>query len=441
MGRDHIAGVWRAYCLYAAGDLEAAQSTLAHTETLRALDLHVITHVLQNVRSWIAFGAGDMARALACNESANHIAQTLGPVTGLAIGLSNRAYMSIAHGQMAWAEQALERLASNHSLIEYVHTAGAISLLRAWAAYVSGEREACARSLKDALTRARDERHRLRMRAYPKALAAVLPIAFHEGIAIDAAITLVRECGIAPPATAPESWPWPVKVYTLGRFEVSCNGAALAFGRKAPKRTIALLKALIALGGNDVPEARLADALWPDLDGDAAMECLAAALHRLRRLLGSNDAIVQRSGLLSVNRKHCFVDAWAFEAGLEKSGKLTETLPLYRGAFLAADGDAPWSEPMRERLRSKFEYAVGVAGRDREAAGRFHEALAMYSTGIEVDGLIEAFYQGAMRCLIELGRTSEAAAQYKLLSRTFSRMLGLAPSVESRRLYDSLRLE
>ncbi len=37
-----------------------------------------------------------------------------------------------------------------------------------------------------------------------------------------------------------------------------------ADSRKAPKKVLALLKAIIAHGGKDVPEQKLIDALWPD---------------------------------------------------------------------------------------------------------------------------------------------------------------------------------
>ena len=52
----------------------------------------------------------------------------------------------------------------------------------------------------------------------------------------------------------------------------------IEFGRKAPKRTLGLLKAIIAFGGKGVPEQRLADALWPELEGDAAHELVGTVV-------------------------------------------------------------------------------------------------------------------------------------------------------------------
>jgi pentatricopeptide repeat protein len=218
------------------------------------------------------------------------------------------------------------------------------------------------------------------------------------------------------------------------------NDKRLEFGRKAPKRTIALLKALIALGGRDVPEQRLADALWPDLEADAAHESLAAALHRLRRLLGANEAILQRSGTLSLNKQHCFVDAPGFEEALNRHGSRA-ALPLYRGSFLPGDTDAPWSASTRERLRGKFIRAVESAGRELEGAGRPEEAVDLYLRGIETDDLVEPFYRGLMRCYCKLNRHTEAAATFRRLRHTLSVTLGAMPSSESQKLFEELRLQ
>lgn len=440
VGRDYVAAVWRALCQCAAGDLEAAQATSRRLETLNAVDLHVITHVLENARSWIAFGRGEIARALEHNQASIHISETLGPCTTLSLLLPNRAFFLIAASECGSAREPLDRIWREKALIEFEHMSGSVALLEAWLASRLGDQARCLEILREALALGRDECDRLRMRWYRMALQDLLPIALQHGVEIDVAHKLIRECAIPPPSWAPDYWPWPVRIYTLGRFEVVVNDKQLEFGRKAPKRTIALLKALIALGGRDVPEQRLADALWPDLEADAALESLAAALHRLRRLLGANEAIRQRSGTLSLNEQHCFVDAPGFEEALNRQGSRA-ALPLYRGNFLPGDTDAPWSASTRERLRGKFIRAVESAGRDLEGAGRPEEAVDLYLRGIETDDLVEPFYRGLMRCYCKLNRHTEAAATFRRLRQTLSVTLGAKPSSESQKLVEELRLK
>jgi len=272
-------------------------------------------------------------------------------------------------------------------------------------------------------------------------LAELLPLALERGIETAAARALIRERNLSPPSGLPEVWPWPVRIYTLGRFEVLVNDAPLEFGRKAPKRTIALLKAIIALGGKDVREQRVCDALWPDLEGDAARDALAAALYRLRRLLGANEAVRQLDGALSLNEQRCFVDAWAFEGSVEQPGREQSALKLYRGGFLQGDTEAPWGASMRERLRGKFVRTLQASARKLENVERYEEAIHLYSRGIEADDLVEPFYQGLMRSYQNLGRHAEAASAYRRLRQTLSVTLGVQPGLESQRLFEELRLQ
>ena len=102
-------------------------------------------------------------------------------------------------------------------------------------------------------------------------------------------------------ATVSDSWPFPLKVYTLGRFALVSNGRRVAFSGKVQQKPLAMLKVLIAFGGKNVSESRLIDALWPEAEGDAANRNLDTTLHRLRKLLGNNEAILLQEGQISLN--------------------------------------------------------------------------------------------------------------------------------------------
>jgi DNA-binding SARP family transcriptional activator len=278
----------------------------------------------------------------------------------------------------------------------------------------------------------------MRLRWFPLALAELLPFALERGIETGIARTLIADCSLKPAHPFLESWPWPVRIYTLGRFQVLVDDKPIEFKRKAPKRTLALLKAIVAFGGKDVPEQRLADALWPEQEGDAAHESLAAALHRLRRLLGRNQFIVQSEGMLSLDPERCFVDTWAFDMALLQPERVEAAQRVYRGAFLEGEPDTQWSVSLRERLRSKFVRAVQTAAQRLEADSLHAEAIELYLRGLEADDLVEAFYQGLMRSYQSVGCTAEATAIFRRLSRTLAASLGLDPSMESQRLFRSV---
>jgi DNA-binding SARP family transcriptional activator len=265
--------------------------------------------------------------------------------------------------------------------------------------------------------------------------------ALRYGIEVEFVQKFIGEYPLAPELPAPDNWPWPVKVGTLGPFELLVNGTPPKYSRKTPRKTLSLLAAIIALGGHNVPEERLIDALWPDEEGDVGHRLLASTLHRLRELLGDQQGIQQRGGKLSINPARCWVDAFAVQRLAEDptTAALDAALALYRGSFLSDQGEAPWAVPMRERLRAKFVDAVARRGAELEQAGNAKAALGWYLRGLEADDLAEPLYQGLMRCYGGLDRRAEALSVYQRLSQMLSLKLGGRPSSASERLYQSLR--
>ncbi len=60
---------------------------------------------------------------------------------------------------------------------------------------------------------------------------------------------------------------WPLKIYTLGRFELVRDNKPIGLSRKAPKKPFTMLKTLITFGGKDVSESQISDILWPEAEG------------------------------------------------------------------------------------------------------------------------------------------------------------------------------
>jgi len=242
-----------------------------------------------------------------------------------------------------------------------------------------------------------------------------------------------------------EEWPWPVRIYALGRFELYVGDQPLARTAKPPHKLLLLLKALICMGGTRVRDHRLIDALWPDDEADAGRAAFTVTLHRLRKLLGHTEAVQMEDGLVSLDPQVCWVDALAFEALANETTaaggnapSIETVLSLYRGALLPADQDEAWTVAARERLRSKFVRMVATHARRLEELQQWEAAIALYSRGLEADDLIESFYQGLMRCYQALGRPAEAISAYRRLQHTLTATLGMGPSVETEALWRSI---
>ncbi|MBI5874912.1 MAG: hypothetical protein HZB81_03545 [Deltaproteobacteria bacterium] len=156
-------------------------------------------------------------------------------------------------------------------------------------------------------------------------MAVLCARALDAGIEPEFITDYIRRHRIVPPNSSPyplqmgtkeiislkrgtEKWPYPVKIYTLGKFEIVKDGKPVEFSGKIQKKPLELLKAIIALGGEDVPEEKVADKLWPNVDGDMAHQSFATTLKRLRRLLGNKDAVRLSAGYVTLDRRYCWVE-------------------------------------------------------------------------------------------------------------------------------------
>lgn len=399
-----------------------------------------------HLAAWIALRRGDVPTATRHATLAVELAAASGWLVTHARCLHLRARVAYALGEVAQALQdlaAMRRLAqeldnrvlhSQAALLEALMAPDAVQaapvLARGWK-----------------LARETDLRHTLWL--LPKDGGVLCARALALDIEPRFVADVVRALAVEPPADAPDAWPWPVKVRALGGFDLEVRGAPVVFAHKVPKRVIGLLQALLAFGGSEVGVERLADALWPELDGDAAHQALEAALYRLRRILTLPEAVRLHEGAVSLHPRHCWIDVRAFErlcteatsAAADEARAVDaaqRALKLYRGPLLAAQTQEAWSTPAREQVRSRFVHLVTCSAEWLERAGAHEAAVAGYLRAIEVDPLAEALYQALMRYHLAAGRRAEGRAVYQLLCRTLAVDGARQPSAASQALGRSL---
>ena len=337
-------------------------------------------------------------------------------------------------------EQAKLLLLHSRALIERAAMFGcwrAVHLLmEAWLANRENDSERMLTYLRQSLAVAREGNQRYYLRFPDRALVPLFRLALEQGIDVSLVQELIRTFRLKPPKDAPDLWPWPVRINTLGQFKVRNNGQDLEFPRKLPRKTLLLLKAIVAFGGRDVPEQALCDALWGDEEGDAARNALSITVLRLRKLLGSNESVTHQGGRISLNPEMCWVDAWVFEARLSDTGfDSQKVLALYGGTFLPEDEGESWSVAPRERLRGKFIDALSRYSVALESEGDLSGAVKCYMRGIDADPIVESFHQGLMRCYERMDKRSEAFSAYRRLKHTLSVLLGVPPSDATQRLF------
>lgn len=294
-----------------------------------------------------------------------------------------------------------------------------------------------------------------------KVMTELFTLALEEGVEVEHVQKVIRLHAMAPTEAQLhlDNWPWPVRVYTLGRFVLEHDGKPVMFGAKTPKKPLELLKAVIALGGGDVSEEKIIDALWPEAPGDLAYKSFEMALQRLRKLLCSDKAVRRQEGKLTLDNRFCWTDIAAFEQmadaeqelqnadrkqrGHRKNAaeveQLEKAIALYKGHLLPTDTREPWLALPRERLRSKFLRLVTKAGEQYEQAGEWKKAIDCFERGLERDPACEEFYQHLMRCHAKLGHRSEAVKVYERCHTALRHSLGLEPSARTQLILASIR--
>ena len=248
-----------------------------------------------------------------------------------------------------------------------------------------------------------------------------------------------------------DSAPGPHRVYiqALGGFELSVAGHPLAGGLKPQRRPLELLKMLV-VACEPISAEQLADVLWPDSDGDTARNCLQVAVHRLRRLLDCEQAVVVKDRKLCLNRSVCWVDAWAFQTEWDNLKRLrrndpafaeqaNRALQLYRGHLFSHDSEQPWMLATRERLRRSWLGLVRRAGDHFEQRQEWLRAVDLYERALELDPVAEAIYRRLMVCEHNAGERAEALHTYSRCRNQLACILGIAPSAETEQLYQHLR--
>lgn len=285
----------------------------------------------------------------------------------------------------------------------------------------------------------------------PDKLSSVFSMALEAGVETRYVKELIKTNNLAgyAPEGSTDEWPWPVRIYTLGRFELYTDNSRVVFDGRAQQKPLALLKALIALGGRGVPLEEAADALWPDSDGDTAYRACATTLHRLRKLIGNDRAILVSEGALTLDPRLCWVDVWRFnsllneaESGVDclKTAHLErKAVELYRGPFLAGE-KLSCIVPARERLRDRFIKHAGLLASRHEDSGELNSAIELYNKGIEADELAERFYLGLIVCHAREGNRSEAIKAYRRCKSAFTRVLGAPVSGAIEAAYKKLIL-
>ena len=435
----------RAHMRNAYGDWKGALEDLERGRRILPNSQLVIVIHFYWAQFWSVVLSGDMARAAELWKAFGTL-----PMAGVPFNTAYNQSAVFFLCESGRSEDALERVTKWHAALAGMKSPFLDFNLLLMKSYVLLSRDCfdeARESLAQALSIGAARRFSTALGWVPQLMAPLLGFALEKGIERSYVRHLIRCRGLAPTESSDADWPHPIKVRALGGFEVAVDDHPIRFTKRPQHRTLALLKAIVAFGGENVSVSKVIAALWPDSEGDAAHKSFTVALHRLRKLLVSDKAVRLSDGVVSLDREIVWSDLRAFvvlseriEFGDRASHRQAarQVLALYRGHLLDNDEDA-WSLPLRESVRARFHRCVRILGDKLDAEERHADALHLYERLIELDPLAEEFYRRAIGSLDRLGRVAEAMDVYRRCRDMLSVVLGVAPGEETQQMFRELK--
>jgi len=234
-----------------------------------------------------------------------------------------------------------------------------------------------------------------------------------------------------------------LEVYTLGEMRVVRDGQVVASSDWQGAKSKEMFFYILLHG--PVERDVIGLVLWPDLTPRQMRNNFHSTLYRVRRAVGA-DAVVMEDGRYRLGDVDCWLDVREFERAVERARLLPygdwqaerlwrRAVSLYRGDFLL-EVDREWVLPRREALRMMYLEALMGVGRCHETRREYEAAVDWYRRALRVDELREDIHRRLMECFDQVGRRSDALAQYDACRDILERELGVMPSEETERLYE-----
>jgi DNA-binding SARP family transcriptional activator len=254
-----------------------------------------------------------------------------------------------------------------------------------------------------------------------------------------------------------------LEIRLLGSLQVTLDGLPIHVFRA--DKTRALLVYLVVEHHHAHRREGLAGMLWPEMPEESAHGNLRQALFRLRRAIHDNETdlsyLLVTAKDIQFNPKSDYtVDATQFEGLVNHyrshhadgsppcsacAAALKAASDLYQGEFLAGFSlhDCPVFEHWRlvrqeyyhwrtlDALTHLLDYYECIQDYEQICRWTLHK--------LEMDPWCERSYQQRMKALALSGLPGQALKQYQVCQDILSRELGVAPSAETRRLYEQIR--
>ena len=254
--------------------------------------------------------------------------------------------------------------------------------------------------------------------------------------------------------------PYTLRVRTLGAFGIWRGDLEVRDRDWRSSKARQLFQLLLTERGRTLPRDRVLEALWPEMEPDAAANNLRVTLNRLGKAIepdrpeGAPPAyLIQQGDTYGFNMESDHhLDAADFAEAVAKGQRAARrgqrgaaiaafrmAIGLYGGPYLPDNMYEDWSVVERERLAMLFNDAAMRLGALLLEEGLAHEAIGLAWRVLENDRAHEDAYRLLMRAHATLGERSTALRLYARCITMLHDELGLEPLPETTALYNTLR--
>jgi len=121
----------------------------------------------------------------------------------------------------------------------------------------------------------------------------------------------------------------------------------------------------------------------------------------------------------------------------EEEHLLRRAIDFYKAPFLETI-DMPWVNERRTHLQQLYSQSLISLGHICRRKNDQHEALGYYTRALKESPAREDIHREVMRLYIGMGANEDARKQFHYLEQVLEEYLGVAPSDETRQLYESI---
>jgi len=295
----------------------------------------------------------------------------------------------------------------------------------------------------------------------PAIAQKLLHLSIKDNIDPETAISIIKQKQISPPTSCSvreDEWPWFITVRSFGAFRICVEGVEIHEFEWKGKVMLSLFKAIVAMGGRNVPFTKITDCLWPGTEGDKAAQNLEFNIRRLRNFLATRitpdskarEWLIVNAGHVSLNPEMCWTDIESFEAlryqaQEKRQNKMAEqafsdetsAASLIHAPFMPNDIYGYFHHE-RQQVHKRYSRWIMETAHHWMQDGKEHEALRLLEKGQELDPLSERLCATLAEKLAHAGWTVNAIQVWQDWEQAVRHELGVRPSIKMKKLYENL---